>query len=380
MRKAKIREVSRSDLSAVTNQLDLESPESLHVALLGEDIIIEEEPDKTSGSINVLFTYDEFMEYMIAKSMLRSCLPVSEVNIKNLIIECQEGVDHFPSFIGVLEYLSIILREDHTFVAWTMIDREEEKLGDAICRALAKLEPALLGEPEISVLRKLTLVRSCHVRASATQCLVLIMKGKPYDRQWREGAVEVLKELLGHEEEYFVRIDALQGFEDEVVTSLNETARSIASWWRNKQEEAKSKLIVWSDTEEHLLLLGKTILEDKGFRRVQVETDTLRTIQLVERVKPDLIITNMVKPDISADAMARLIKRNPELSQIPILLFTTQSSYPMDYRFDTFCGLVCKSAGTIEEYLPLVIKTILAGNFVSDSERGGEAHKDVSGP
>ena len=109
MCRTRSREVDRDDIPMITAQTDLESPESVYVAILGEDIILEEEPEEETGRINVLFTYDEFMEYMIARCMIRSYDSLGRESAAQMIQECQEGIEAFPSFLGVFEYLSIIL-------------------------------------------------------------------------------------------------------------------------------------------------------------------------------------------------------------------------------------------------------------------------------
>jgi hypothetical protein len=148
MRQTKRSVVYRDDIPRITKQTDLESPESIYVAILGEDIILEEEPERDTGRTNVMFTYDEFMEYVIARCMIRKCQQLNNETILGLIQECQIGLEEFLSFAGVIEYLGIILREEHGIQIGDAVDLGQQGLGESIVRAIAKLGPQFFGEPE----------------------------------------------------------------------------------------------------------------------------------------------------------------------------------------------------------------------------------------
>jgi len=360
MRRSKTREVSRDDVPVVTKQADLESPESVYVAILGEDIILEEEPEEETGRINVVFTYDEFMEYIIARSMVRSCHPLSETRIEQLVKECESGIDDFPSFVGILEYLSIILREDHGLAVWDIIGLDPTKFGTAVSRAIAKLGSDFLGEPEIRILGQMIHSSFREIRQSAVHCLNEIVIGKRYEKQWRAGAIDLLREVLMHQDDVLIRADAVKCFEEDEIASLSEAARNIASWWKSKKEEMKSKTIVWSDDEQNLLKMLERFLKDEGFEHIYLETDPLRTIQVVEKVKPAIIITDMKKPKMSGEEMARTIKANPSLAEIPILSFSAYL-YEEIGQPNIFCAAISKPADI--KSLLRVIQMILVGKY-----------------
>ena len=100
IRSTRKRDLARESIPVITGTHDLESPASPYVALLGEDILLEETPDPKTDRIRVTFTYDEFMEFMVARSMLRSLPVVDGQSALALFDECQRGIDSFDSFAG----------------------------------------------------------------------------------------------------------------------------------------------------------------------------------------------------------------------------------------------------------------------------------------
>ncbi|HEX6182616.1 MAG TPA: response regulator [Pyrinomonadaceae bacterium] len=359
MRRAKSRAVSREDVPRVTSHADMESPASVYVAILAEDIIIEEEPDKENRSINVVFTYDEFMEYMIARSMLGSCDPSDAAAVQALAEECQGAAVSFPTFVGVFEYIAILLREDYGVPVWEYIESGAVNFGVAAARAVRKLRPQFVGDAELEYLGRAVASPAREVRDAAAKSVAQIAAGKKYGGRQRKYAVGLLRDLLTHSDDLLLRMTAIRPFEEPEVASIDATARAIARWWESRKEEMKGKKIVWTDDSTDTLELCQMLLEREGFTNFYTEADTLKALEIIEREKPDLILTDQLKPGMTGAELARIIKSRPALARTPIVLASALRREEIDSElFSHFL----QKPWDISEVLA-VVRALLAGKF-----------------
>jgi len=80
-----------------------------------------------------------------------------------------------------------------------------------------------------------------------------------------------------------------------------------------------------SPTQTKLLRL---ILEENGYI-VDAASNGIDALEIVRRKKPDIIITDIVMPEMDGFALCRELKSDPDLSLIPIMLLTSLSD-PQD--------------------------------------------------
>jgi CheY-like chemotaxis protein len=66
-------------------------------------------------------------------------------------------------------------------------------------------------------------------------------------------------------------------------------------------------------------------LETRGFT-VESATNGKEALDLVERAKPDLIVTDMRMPKMSGDELITVLKANPETAKVPIILVTSNAN------------------------------------------------------
>ena len=60
-------------------------------------------------------------------------------------------------------------------------------------------------------------------------------------------------------------------------------------------------------------------LEERGFA-VESATNGLEALQILERVRPDLIVTDMQMPKMSGTELITAVKKNPKTAKFPSLL------------------------------------------------------------
>jgi CheY-like chemotaxis protein len=66
-------------------------------------------------------------------------------------------------------------------------------------------------------------------------------------------------------------------------------------------------------------------LEERGFA-VEAATNGLEALQILERVHPDLIVTDMQMPKMSGSELITALKTNPETATIPIIIVAGRAS------------------------------------------------------
>jgi CheY-like chemotaxis protein len=66
-------------------------------------------------------------------------------------------------------------------------------------------------------------------------------------------------------------------------------------------------------------------LEERGFA-VESATNGLEALQILERVHPDVIVTDMQMPKMSGSELITALKKNPSTSQIPIIIVAGRAS------------------------------------------------------
>ncbi|MDJ0734330.1 MAG: hybrid sensor histidine kinase/response regulator [Nostocaceae cyanobacterium] len=88
----------------------------------------------------------------------------------------------------------------------------------------------------------------------------------------------------------------------------------------NPQTAHTDKILAVDDIFDNLMVVD-SILEDEGYEIV-LEEDSKTALSLVEQSPPDLIILDVMMPDLDGYEFTRRIRQNPNLPFIPILLIT----------------------------------------------------------
>ncbi len=80
--------------------------------------------------------------------------------------------------------------------------------------------------------------------------------------------------------------------------------------------DSKSKILVVDDDPNILIDLGH-LLESKF--DLSVLSDSVQTFEVVRTIKPDLILLDVLMPELGGYAICEQLKSNPELSHIPVI-------------------------------------------------------------
>jgi len=83
----------------------------------------------------------------------------------------------------------------------------------------------------------------------------------------------------------------------------------------------KGRVLIIEDNEQNMYLI-KYILEDGGYD-VRWASDGKEGIELAAVTRPDLILLDIQLPTMDGYAVARNLRRNPDLADIPIIAVTS---------------------------------------------------------
>lgn len=123
---------------------------------------------------------------------------------------------------------------------------------------------------------------------------------------------------------------------------------------------ALSPKILAVDDEQSITRLLKLTLEENGQFVVREENCGSHALEAAREFKPDLILLDIIMPDISGGEVAAKLKQDPKFKQTPIIFLTAlispetakQVSQAGDYRFlakaTTLEGLFDSIRGTLD--------------------------------
>ena len=66
-------------------------------------------------------------------------------------------------------------------------------------------------------------------------------------------------------------------------------------------------------------------LEERGFA-VESATNGAEALEILQRLKPDLIVTDMQMPRMSGSELITAVKKNPETANVPIIIVAGRAS------------------------------------------------------
>ena len=102
---------------------------------------------------------------------------------------------------------------------------------------------------------------------------------------------------------------------DELVRSANVKGEIVS------EDISEAKILIVDD----LLLLRELIrnyLSNEGFRNLYTAENGLQALEMVREIRPDLLILDILMPEMNGFDVCRQIRATPELAHIPILVQT----------------------------------------------------------
>jgi len=86
----------------------------------------------------------------------------------------------------------------------------------------------------------------------------------------------------------------------------------------------KNKILVVED-EESLLKLESILFTSKGYAVTGVR-DGKSALEAIALERPDLVVLDIMLPDLDGFEICRIIKENPETRSLPVIMLTAKKS------------------------------------------------------
>lgn len=113
------RSIRITRIQKTTGDPDVQSKKSKYVCILDEDIILERA--LREGQSVAVFVHDEFMEFMMARALIHKFSGSNLTNIISRLAQILRKAKKWPTFLGVVGYAAIILREEYNLSVWDQL-------------------------------------------------------------------------------------------------------------------------------------------------------------------------------------------------------------------------------------------------------------------
>jgi CheY-like chemotaxis protein len=125
------------------------------------------------------------------------------------------------------------------------------------------------------------------------------------------------------------------------------------------------------DDEIAILRLIRLALRRMGLQVVTAR-DGVEALELVSKLQPTLIITDLLMPSIGGLELVRILKKDPKTAEIPVIVLTSMTSYhDMQRGYNLGAVLYLTKPFTLESLQEAVNKVLAA------EEAGDESGDDV---
>lgn len=128
----------------------------------------------------------------------------------------------------------------------------------------------------------------------------------------------------------------------------------------HQRNNTKNKILVIDDSEDICLYLEQEL---KPYYHVFTCNNGAEGLQTTLEIIPDLIISDIIMPEMDGFTLLKRIKKNNNISHIPVILLTSQTEY--DYRmkgWDKGADAILTKPFNIEELL-LISTNLIAGRL-----------------
>jgi DNA-binding response OmpR family regulator len=92
---------------------------------------------------------------------------------------------------------------------------------------------------------------------------------------------------------------------------------------RNDENQRQSLILIVDDVPENLQVLG-TILEEENYE-VALSANGQQTLDLIDDIQPDLILLDIMMPELDGFEVCRRLKKSAATEKIPIIFLTAKT-------------------------------------------------------
>ncbi len=124
-------------------------------------------------------------------------------------------------------------------------------------------------------------------------------------------------------------------------------------------EVSISRVVLIEDNPDAARLISR-ILQTRGRYQVEIAENGQQGIDLVRRIKPDVVITDLMMPGMDGFEVIDTLKADPELSRTPVIVLTAKELTPRERErlSDQIDALLQKGSFLDEDLLQSIIETL----------------------
>ena len=117
-----------------------------------------------------------------------------------------------------------------------------------------------------------------------------------------------------------------------------------------EQMEARVRNIVVIEDNKDAARLIKRLLQARGAFEVNIASDGAQGLEVVRQTRPDLVITDLMMPDVDGFEVIDTMKSDPELQHIPIVVITAKELTAKERaRLNDQVDLLLKKGSSIDD-------------------------------
>ena len=83
------------------------------------------------------------------------------------------------------------------------------------------------------------------------------------------------------------------------------------------------RILIVEDTPANIQTLS-AILKEQGYQ-ISVATNGRKALQVIERIRPDLVLMDVIMPEMDGYEACRQIKASPQWRDLPIIFLTAKT-------------------------------------------------------
>lgn len=116
--------------------------------------------------------------------------------------------------------------------------------------------------------------------------------------------------------------EALCDLQPEAPTSSLSTASEAGKKTNGEDLQTRKAGIMIIDDESYNVLVVRKFLQHAGYENFVTTTESPQAIDLMKRDLPDVVLLDIMMPEVSGIDILRVMKITPELSTIPVIILT----------------------------------------------------------
>ncbi|MFO5527932.1 MAG: response regulator [Cuspidothrix sp.] len=136
----------------------------------------------------------------------------------------------------------------------------------------------------------------------------------------------------------------------------------------------KDRILSVDDTADNLILV-QTLLESEGYH-IESATNGEMALEKVSQFPPDLIILDVMMPGINGYEVTRIIRNNPKLNYIPILLLTAFHEPSVATGLDAGADDFIRKPFDTEELLARVRSLLRLKHSIDEQQKMSQQRED----